>query len=77
MTARRLPVTLRTRAVVLHFDLTSLSKLDGLVSPLQLCTFQRKLFGMLEGAAGLFSAQRLFHSGQVSQPGPWGEVLGY
>jgi hypothetical protein len=51
--------------VVVHIDLRSLSKLDGLVSPLQLCAFQKRLLGMLEAAVRLFSASHLWHSGHI------------
>lgn len=50
--------------VLVHVEITSLSKLDGLVSPFQLCAFQRKLLTMLEGSVKLFAASRLMHSGE-------------
>ncbi len=56
---------LTTHAVIVHIDLRALSKLDGLVSPLQLCAFQKHLLGMLDGAVRLFSASHLWHSGHV------------
>ncbi|EWM28587.1 agc (camp- cgmp-dependent and protein kinase c) kinase family protein [Nannochloropsis gaditana] len=58
-------LALRTQAVIVHIDFRALSKLDGLVSPLQLCAFQNRLLGMLDGAVRLFSASHLWHSGHV------------
>lgn len=58
-------LALTVPAVVVHIDLRSLSRLDGLVSPLQLCAFQKRLLGMLEAAVRLFSASHLWHSGHI------------